>query len=95
MIGIVGGVGPYAGLDLQQKILEQTKATADQDHLGIISWSEPGIIPDRTAFLLGETPLNPALPGATLAAWVRPLYGDGHPGLLRPASALKQLEEYC
>lgn len=79
IIGIVGGVGPYAGLDLQQKILAQTAAARDQDHLPVISVSWPGEIPDRTAFLLGETDLNPAVPvlrqlallgwmGATVAA---------------------------
>ena len=30
-IGIVGGAGPYAGLDLAQKILQQTSAIIDQD----------------------------------------------------------------
>jgi aspartate racemase len=62
IIGIVGGVGPYAGLDLQRKILEQTAAIRDQDHLPVISVSWPGDIPDRTAFLLGETAVNPAGP---------------------------------
>jgi len=32
-IGIVGGAGPYAGLDLAQKILQQTRAKNDQDYL--------------------------------------------------------------
>ncbi|MEZ4519791.1 MAG: amino acid racemase [Chloroflexota bacterium] len=62
IIGIVGGVGPYAGLDLQQKILEQTIAVRDQDHLPVIAVSWPDAIPDRTAYLLGETADNPAGP---------------------------------
>ena len=61
VIGIVGGVGPYAGLDLQRKILEQTVAVADQDHLPVIAVSWPGPIPDRTAYLLGHVAANPAL----------------------------------
>ena len=61
VIGIVGGVGPYAGLDLQRKILEQTIAAADQDHLPVIAVSWPGPIPDRTAYLLGHVAANPAL----------------------------------
>ena len=32
-IGIVGGAGPYAGLDLAQKILQQTRAKNDHDYL--------------------------------------------------------------
>jgi aspartate racemase len=33
MIGIVGGVGPYAGLDLLKKIYDNTIANNDQEHL--------------------------------------------------------------
>lgn len=79
IIGIIGGVGPFAGLDLQAKILQATPAVRDQDHLPVIALSWPGNIPDRTAFLLGETSVNPAGPvleqlallsrmGATVAA---------------------------
>ena len=50
MIGIVGGVGPFAGLDLLGKILGQTVAQTDQDHLTVVSLSQPSTIPDRTAF---------------------------------------------
>jgi aspartate racemase len=60
LIGIVGGVGPFAGLDLQRKILEQTLAAADQDHLPVISVSWPGPIADRTEYLLGRMDENPA-----------------------------------
>ena len=60
MIGIVGGVGPYAGVDLMEKILDQTEARSDQEHLSIALISLPGRIEERTAFLLGETDNNPA-----------------------------------
>ena len=60
IIGIVGGVGPYAGLDLAQKILDNTEATSDQQHLPIALLSLPHKIQDRTAFLLGKTKTNPA-----------------------------------
>lgn len=60
VIGIVGGVGPYAGLDLQRKILEQTIAARDQDHLPVVAVSWPGLIADRTEFLLGRERENPA-----------------------------------
>lgn len=59
-IGIVGGVGPFAGLDLERKILEHTQAATDQDHLNVINISKPCIIDDRTAFLLGQIEKNPA-----------------------------------
>lgn len=60
-IGIVGGVGPYAGLDLAKKIFDQTKASADQDHLPVSLLSIPHGIADRTAFLLGKTEENPGI----------------------------------
>lgn len=58
-IGIVGGVGPYAGLDLMRKIFDQTEARSDQDHLPVIQYSFSNCIADRTAFLLGQTEENP------------------------------------
>jgi len=59
-IGIVGGAGPYAGLDCALKILQQTKAEKDQDYLSTLIISTPGLIEDRTSFLLGENSKNPA-----------------------------------
>jgi len=61
-IGVVGGVGPLAGVDFQKKIISQTRAARDQDHLEVVTVSFPGRIPDRTAYLLGETDRNPAGP---------------------------------
>ena len=58
-IGIVGGVGPYAGLDLATKIFDQTIAAGDQDHLPVALLSLPSAIGDRTAFLTGQTTTNP------------------------------------
>lgn len=68
IIGIVGGVGPFAGIDLQRKIADQTIAQKDQDHLTVLSLSRPSPIPDRTEYLLGQVAQNPAIP---LAAQVR------------------------
>jgi len=58
-IGIVGGLGPYAGFDLVRKIFRWTKASVDQDHLPLMLHSFPGWIPERPAFLLGQTKENP------------------------------------
>ena len=52
-IGIVGGLGPYAGYDLVRKIFRWTRASRDQDHLPLMLHSFPGWIPERPAFLLG------------------------------------------
>jgi aspartate racemase len=60
IIGVVGGVGPFAGIDLLSKIVEQTLASKDQDHLTVISLSQPQQIPDRSEYLLGQIAINPA-----------------------------------
>lgn len=60
VIGIVGGMGPQAGLALFNQILRHTGASTDQEHLSTIMMSFPGHIVDRTAFLEGETRINPA-----------------------------------
>lgn len=62
MIGVVAGAGPFAGLDLLTKLLDETVAAKDQDHVSVLSLSQPEAIPDRTAYLLGETAVNPADP---------------------------------
>jgi aspartate racemase len=61
MIGVVAGVGPLAGLDLLGKITEQTIAECDQEHLAVVSISQPGEIVDRTAYLLDDSLPNPAV----------------------------------
>lgn len=59
-IGIVGGVGPYAGLDLNQKIYASTRVTREQDHLEVYLLSCPSLIEDRTEYLLHpDTVENP------------------------------------
>jgi aspartate racemase len=61
IIGILGGMGPEATIDLFYKIIKFTPVEKDQDHLRIIIDNNPKI-PDRTAAILGkgENPL-PAL----------------------------------
>jgi len=61
MIGIVGGVGPYAGLDLLKKVFDSTVANSDQEHLETILLSLPGQINDRTEYLEGRVKENPAI----------------------------------
>jgi len=52
-VGIIGGMGPEATLDLFYKIIKATPAKKDQEHLHIVIDNFPQI-PDRTAFLLGR-----------------------------------------
>ncbi len=59
MIGIVGGVGPYAGLDLARNVFDNTLAGTDQEHLPLVMMSVPETILDRTEYLLNLVDENP------------------------------------
>ena len=52
-VGILGGMGPEATVDLFMKIVKATPAKKDQEHLRVVVDSNP-VIPDRTAFILGK-----------------------------------------
>jgi len=58
-IGVVGGMGPDAGIDLAQKITQETIASRDQDHLPMILISSPHLIEDRTKYLDNPNLENP------------------------------------
>ena len=45
-IGIVGGMGPMAGVYLQQLIIEATPAERDQDHFEVVCFTNPHV-PER------------------------------------------------
>jgi aspartate racemase len=51
-IGVIGGVGPAATVDFMEKIIRNTPASRDQDHLKLVVEHNPQI-PDRTANLVG------------------------------------------
>ena len=59
-IGILGGMGPAATADLFTKIINNTEAGCDQDHLHVIIDSNTNI-PDRTEALIhgGADPTEP------------------------------------
>ncbi|MEJ8856315.1 amino acid racemase [Variovorax robiniae] len=54
-VGVVGGVGPAATADFMRKIVLNTTAARDQDHIKIVVEQNPQI-PDRTANLIGDGP---------------------------------------
>ncbi len=68
-IGILGGMGPRAGLDLFEAVLDNTRATADQEHIPTLLFSASHV-PDRTTFLLGpridSAPPDSGLPDPAL-----------------------------
>ncbi|MGF6757545.1 aspartate/glutamate racemase family protein [Paraburkholderia sp. GAS42] len=54
-VGVVGGVGPAATVDFMQKIVRNTPANRDQDHIRLLIEQNPQI-PDRTENLIGDGP---------------------------------------
>ncbi len=55
IVGILGGMGPEATIDLFTKIVRSTPASKDQDHLRIIIDNNP-LIPDRQEAILKGGP---------------------------------------
>ncbi|PQV53186.1 aspartate/glutamate racemase family protein [Paraburkholderia sp. BL21I4N1] len=54
-VGVVGGVGPAATVDFIHKIVRNTPAKRDQDHIKLLVEQNPQI-PDRTESLIGDGP---------------------------------------
>lgn len=52
-VGLIGGLGPAATVDLYDKIVRATPAKIDQEHIKLVVEQNPQI-PDRTACLLGD-----------------------------------------
>lgn len=71
-IGIIGGMGPAATVDLFAKLVDATGAATDQDHLRILIDNNPRI-PNRNDAIAG---LGPS-PGPNLAASARGLQAAG------------------
>lgn len=55
IIGVLGGLGPWATVDLFEKILRLTPAARDQEHVRIIIDNNPKI-PDRSPAIIGQGP---------------------------------------
>lgn len=55
MLGVLGGIGPLATVDFMGKIIRNTRAACDQDHLELFVHSATKV-PDRTDFILGRGP---------------------------------------
>lgn len=53
VIGILGGMGPAATVELFSRIVNNTNATKDEDHVKLVIINDPSI-PDRTEYILGN-----------------------------------------
>ena len=57
-LGILGGVGPLATMYIGEMLVRLTDADTDQEHINMVITNNT-TIPDRTAFILGESTDNP------------------------------------
>src|SRR5690606_28553292 len=72
LLGVLGGMGPLATVDFLSKLIEETAAGRDDDHVPVVVYSVPQI-PSRPAAIVsgGPSPLPAMLDG------VRTLKGAG------------------
>ena len=82
VIGIIGGMGPEATIDLFQKIVKATPARTDQEHLRILIDCNPKI-PDRVKAIFEQT----ESPVGALIATAQNLERSGAGLLLIPCNA--------
>ncbi|WP_035055411.1 aspartate/glutamate racemase family protein [Andreprevotia chitinilytica] len=80
-LGIVGGVGPAATVDFMDKIVRNTPAGRDQDHIKMVVEQNPQI-PDRTANLLHQA----ADPTVALFATCKRLETEGANAIAIPCN---------
>lgn len=65
-VGIIGGVGPQATVDLMQRVIDRTPAEDDADHIRMIIDNDPAV-PSRIKALIEMTGPSPAPYLATMA----------------------------
>ena len=58
IVGIIGGMGPEATVDLMRRVIAKTPARDDQDHIHLLVESNP-TIPSRIAHLIHKTGADP------------------------------------
>jgi aspartate racemase len=59
IVGVIGGMGPEATVDLLRRVIDKTPAQADADHVHMIVESNPKI-PSRLAHLLDHSGPDPS-----------------------------------
>lgn len=58
LLGVLGGLGPMATVYFYELLTSLTDADCDQEHIDMVI-SSRATTPDRTAFILGESEVNP------------------------------------
>lgn len=67
-LGVIGGLGPMAGVYFLELVTRMTDAKTDQEHLEVVMVSSPST-PDRTGFILRKSHESP-LPALTNAGMI-------------------------
>lgn len=57
-VGVLGGLGPKATVYFMDMVVDNTKATCDQEHIDMIVYNHASI-PDRTSYILDNSCDNP------------------------------------
>ncbi|MGM9619221.1 MAG: aspartate/glutamate racemase family protein [Oscillospiraceae bacterium] len=86
LIGVLGGLGPWATEEFLRLVLEETEAACDQDYPDLLIMNRSST-PDRTAFLLGRSENSP---GPVIAADARRLERAGCAALVIPCNTSHQ-----
>lgn len=81
-VGIIGGVGPQATVDLMQRVIDRTPAADDADHIRMIVDNDPAV-PSRIKALIEMTGQSPS---PHLAAMARGLVAMGADALAMPCN---------
>ncbi len=88
-VGVIGGVGPQATAYFLDMVVRLTEAGRDQDHLDMVVLNHASI-PDRTAFILGESDEDP---GPVMADDARRLAAFGVDFLVLPCNTAHHFTE--
>ncbi|MES2605291.1 MAG: amino acid racemase, partial [Pseudomonadota bacterium] len=81
-LGVLGGMGPLATADFLKKLVENTPASVDQEHIPVMLYSDC-TTPDRTAHIVGDGPS----PLPQLLAGIRFLNDSGAAAICIPCNS--------
>ena len=81
LVGVIGGMGPDATVDFMSRVLQQTPASKDQDHVRMVIEHNPHI-PSRQRAMSGEG----ENPGPVIAAMATRLEAAGADILVMPCN---------
>jgi aspartate racemase len=81
-LGVIGGMGPLATADFLRKLVENTPASIDQDHIPVLLYGDC-TTPDRTANIVGKGPS----PLPKLLAGIRHLNAAGVKAICIPCNS--------